>query len=197
MFDSDDSLDDYLAFTPVPLQRRRRRGWTPERQQAFIAALARCGSVSAAVRQVGLSARSAYALLDKPGAESFALAWDRAAVVGMDIVRDNVIDRAMNGSWVPVVRRGRIVSMKFRHFDNLAIALLSGRGRDTYEIQWDRRRRRELRHFWREKDREREEKRAAEEAERRALAEETARQLAEIAAKQAQERADSVRILLL
>lgn len=87
-----------------------------------------------ALRQVGLSARSVYALLDKDGAESFAEAWDAAVLMGVDATRANVIDRAMKGAWVPVVRRGRIVGMKFRYFDNLAIALLSGRGRDIDEL---------------------------------------------------------------
>jgi len=154
--------EDRITFTPVPLQRKRRTGWTPDKQREFIDALARCGSVSAAVRQVGMSARGAYALLDKDGAESFAAAWDIAAVMGMDAVRENVIDRAMHGSWVPVVRRGRIVGMKFRYFDSLAIALLSGRGKDSYEIQWERKRRREVRHYWRDLDRKR-----AEEEEKR------------------------------
>jgi hypothetical protein len=184
----------YIAFTPVPLLRKRRGGWSPERQREFIAALARCGSVSAAARQVGLSARSAYALLDKEGAESFAAAWDRAVVVGMDAIRANVIDRAMNGAWVPVIRRGRIVSMKFRYFDSLAIGVLSGRGKDSYEVQWERKRRREVRHYWRELDRKRDAERAAEAAARAALEEETARQLEAIALRREEMRKESVRI---
>lgn len=192
---TDAAPDEPIAFTPVPLKRKRRTGWTPERQREFIAALSRCGSVSAAVRQVGMSARSAYALLDKEGAESFAEAWDTAAMMGMDATRANVIDRAMHGAWVPVVRRGQIVSMKFRYFDNLAIALLSGRGRDSYEVQQERRRRRELRHFWRDQDRQRDEQRAAEEAAQKAFEEECARQHAEIEAKWAKMQADAVRIV--
>lgn len=197
MDEPEDDFTDPLAFTPVPLQRKRRRGWTPERQRAFIAALSRCGSVSAAARQVGLSARSAYALLDKDGAESFAGAWDTAVLMGVDATRANVIDRAMKGAWVPVVRRGRIVGMKFRYFDNLAIALLSGRGRDIDELLDERRRRRENRRFWKEQDRLRDEKKRAEEAARQALAEETARQLAEMEAIWAKRRADAVRIVQL
>lgn len=186
-----------IPFTPVPLQRRRRTGWTAERQREFIAALARCGSVSAAVRQVGMSARGAYALLDKEGAESFAAAWDMAAVLGMDAVRDNVIDRALNGGWVPTVRRGRIVGMKFRYFDNLAIAVLSGRGEDSYEVQQKRKQRRELRHFWREQDRLRDEKKKAEEDARAALALESARQWAEFERKEAERRAAAPKVRAL
>jgi hypothetical protein len=58
------------AFVPVPL-RGRADGWTPLRQAAFLAALARTRSVCAAAR--------------KPGAESFAAVWD--AVLGRAIER--------------------------------------------------------------------------------------------------------------
>lgn len=132
---TEDASADEIPFTPVPLQRKRRTGWTPDRQRAFIAALSRCGSVAAAARQVGMSARGAYALLDKDGADSFTAAWDQAVVMGVEAVRESVIDRAMHGGWVPVVRRGRVVRMEFRHFDRLAIGVLSGRGRDAHELQ--------------------------------------------------------------
>lgn len=66
-----------LCFTPVPC-RPRIDGWTPERQRAFIAALARSGSVARACALVGLSRRSAYKLRDHPGGQSFRLAWDAA-----------------------------------------------------------------------------------------------------------------------
>ena len=63
------------AFTPVPL-RYRRDGWTPGRQADFLGHLAEAGSVAAAARHVGRSRESAYRLRDKPGAGSFAAAWD-------------------------------------------------------------------------------------------------------------------------
>ena len=40
------------AFEPVPRKTRRHDGWTPERQKAFIAALADTGSVKRAARWV-------------------------------------------------------------------------------------------------------------------------------------------------
>lgn len=133
--DADASIE--IPFDPVPSLTNRRGGWTEARQRAFIAALARCGSARAAARQVGMSVRGAYALLDRSGSESFGEAWDRAVEIGRDATRDCVIDRAMKGAWVPIVRRGRIVRMEFRQFDRLAIAILSGRERDVEE---DRRR---------------------------------------------------------
>lgn len=66
------------AFAPVPLQRRRRGGWTAENQRLFIALLAETGSVKRAARRIGLSPRSAYRLRGKPGAGEFDLAWQAA-----------------------------------------------------------------------------------------------------------------------
>jgi hypothetical protein len=63
------------SFTPVP-GRTRRDGWTAERQQAFIAALARTGGVGRAAAAAGMSRESAYRLRRREGAESFAAAWD-------------------------------------------------------------------------------------------------------------------------
>lgn len=64
------------AFAPVPV-RPRRDGWTPARQAAFLGALAETGSVEQAAARVGLSRETAYRLRRKPGAGSFAAAWDK------------------------------------------------------------------------------------------------------------------------
>lgn len=119
--------DGPIAFTPVPRLRRRRNGWTPEAQRAFIDALAECGCVARAARAVGRTPRTAYRLLESEGADSFAEAWDQAIARGIQALRLNALDRALNGAWVPVVRRGRIVRHEHRINDRLAIALLSGR----------------------------------------------------------------------
>jgi hypothetical protein len=65
------------AFDPVPL-RARRDGWTPERQREFIRILHVTRSISAACQAVGMSRKSAYRLRERPGAETFATAWDAA-----------------------------------------------------------------------------------------------------------------------
>jgi hypothetical protein len=116
-----------IAFTPVPRLRKRRNGWTPETQRAFIDALAQCGCITRAARAVGKTAKSAYRLLQAQGAESFADAWDQAIARGVEALRWDALDRALQGAWVPVVRRGKIVSFEHRRSDRLAIALLSGR----------------------------------------------------------------------
>lgn len=119
--------DGPIEFEPVPRLRKRRNGWTPDAQRAFIDALSQCGCVARAARAVGMTPRSAYRLLESEGAESFAEAWDQAIARGIEALRLDALDRAFNGAWVPVVRRGRVVRHEFRHNDRLAIALLSGR----------------------------------------------------------------------
>lgn len=119
-----------IQFTPVPRQRNRRSGWTPARQRAFIAALARCGSVRAAARHVGLSARSAYRLLDMEGADSFAAAWDQATDIGLARLQAEALERSLNGAFIPIYRKGRLVRVEYRRCDKLAIAMLGGKDRD-------------------------------------------------------------------
>ena len=128
-----DITDEPIAFTPVPRQRRRRNGWTEEAQRLFIAALEECGCISRAARVAGMSRRSFYRLLESEGADSFAEAVDQAIARGVEKVRLMALDRAINGAWVPVVRRGRVVRMEHRVNDRLAIALLSGRRSNAAE----------------------------------------------------------------
>lgn len=99
-------------FTPVPL-RYRKDGWTPQRQANFLGALAETGSVAAAARAIGLTRESAYRLRDKPGADSFAAAWD-AILAPLDAVRMSTLSllwhRAFYGTLKPVMRGGRHVA---------------------------------------------------------------------------------------
>lgn len=124
-----------IDFTPVPRRRNRRGGWSQEAQRDFIACLQRTGSVAASARAVGRSASTAYRLLDAEGADSFALAWDKAFEEGLRRLREDSLDRALNGALVPVYRQGRLVRVEHRRNDRLAIALLGGRNR---EIDWYR-----------------------------------------------------------
>jgi hypothetical protein len=119
--------DELIPFTPVPRRRKRRDGWTEETQRLFILALSECGCVTKAARMVGMTARSAYRLLDADGADSFAEAWDQAIARGIEKLRDDAMDRAFLGAWVPVYRKGRLVRVEHRRNDKLAMALLSGR----------------------------------------------------------------------
>ena len=68
-------------FTPVPL-RPRRDGWTPERQFAYVVALAEFGHGGRAAQAVGMTEQSACRLRRRPGAADFnrlcAAAWQLA-----------------------------------------------------------------------------------------------------------------------
>lgn len=102
---------DLLHFTPVPLQRRAR-GWTPDAQAAFIAALAQCGIVAHAARCVGCSPRSAYHLRARPGADSFAAAWDWAIEMGLDAARDRAMTLIHDDAPRPLYRGKREVGYR-------------------------------------------------------------------------------------
>jgi hypothetical protein len=76
-----ESLAGLLDFTPVRL-RARVDGWTPERQRAYVAALARWGSGRLAAEHVGLTPQSAARLCRRPHAASFSAACQRAWTIG-------------------------------------------------------------------------------------------------------------------
>ncbi|MFN3516144.1 MAG: hypothetical protein ACK4YM_03175 [Novosphingobium sp.] len=98
-------------FTPVPMIRTRHDGWTAARQTAFLRALCVTGSVSAAARMVGISRKAAYALRARPGAQSFAQAWDRALGEGQARAFDWLMERALNGVTTIVLRTGGAVEV--------------------------------------------------------------------------------------
>lgn len=111
-------------FTPWRPMRERARGWSASIQRAFIAELARIGSVNSAAKAVGRTARSAYQLRDKLGAESFAAAWEEAVYRGQQAARDTAIQRALHGEIMPHFNNGKFAGYKVRHNDQLLIAAM-------------------------------------------------------------------------
>jgi hypothetical protein len=116
---------DPLAFAPVPTERARHDGWTPRRQHDFIHALSLMGTVSRAARAVGMSAQSAYKLRERPGAASFAAAWDCALLMGYDHIFGQAMDRVMNGITTPRFYKGKQVGTRHRFDHRLAMAVLT------------------------------------------------------------------------
>lgn len=116
--------DDLPAFTPVPMARSRRDGWTPERQRGFIAALAESGIVARAARAVGMSAKSAYVLRRRPDAESFAIAWDMVEDAARARALAFVMDHVINGATRPRFYRGKFVGTVHRFENRMAMAAL-------------------------------------------------------------------------
>jgi hypothetical protein len=124
----------FLSFTPVPV-RARRDGWTPERQRDFLALLAAHGCISRAARGVGKTKQTAYALRARPGAESFAAAWDEAWRQAAERKRASAppsfTDRAL-GIVEPVFYRGRKVGERTR-YDHRAFRILVARALASLE----------------------------------------------------------------
>jgi hypothetical protein len=127
----------FNAFEPA-LTRFRRDGWTPERQRAFIDALAETACVSDACRAVGMSTQSAYALRRTFEAEAFRLAWDAALDYAIRRLSDEVISRAINGVPVPHFYKGEQVGEHRRYDERLAMFLLRYRDPLRYARSLDR-----------------------------------------------------------
>ena len=118
-------LPQTFAFEPVPSASNRRDGWTPERQRAFIAALSKIGIVTAAAKSVGMSRKSAYALLKRAGPESsFVRAWSGAQAAGETTAWFTAIERALDGLEVPYFYRGQQRGTRRIYNDRLLIAAL-------------------------------------------------------------------------
>ena len=75
-------LGPSLEFTPVPRATKRWNGITDLKQRVFIDNLAASGCVKMASDSVGTSTSAMYTLRKRPGAESFAAAWDKAVEAG-------------------------------------------------------------------------------------------------------------------
>ncbi|WP_420607793.1 hypothetical protein [Novosphingopyxis sp.] len=124
---SDPEAPEPPAFDPVPMTRRR--GWTAERQRAFVAALRNFGSVSRAARSVGLSRQTALQLRGRPGAESFAEAWDLALDMARGDASDIVHDIAIHGALEPLYYHGRLIGHRRRFDRRMLLGLLAAADR--------------------------------------------------------------------
>lgn len=113
-------------FYPVPT-RARRDGWTVQRQTDFLGFLAETGSVMAAAEMVGVSRNSAYRLRARPGAESFAAAWDAALwLPERKVTADDLTFLAYQGLIRLRFFRGRYVG-SYQVPDNSALLRLDAR----------------------------------------------------------------------
>jgi hypothetical protein len=100
-----------------------RDHFTPQRQVAFLAALADCGSVRAACARIGISAQSAY--LARRRAALFAAGWDAALVLARSAAEEVLAVRALDGVEEPVFYRGKVVGTRRRHDSRLLLAHLA------------------------------------------------------------------------
>lgn len=131
----DDDDDASFPFTPVML-RNRADGWTAEKQEDFIHALAETACVEEACRQVKMAPCSAYRLRTRPDAQSFRLAWEAALDVGISRLSEAAISRALYGVPVPHFYKGEQVGEHRRYDERLTMWLLRYRDPVRYG-QWN------------------------------------------------------------
>lgn len=100
-------------FLPITVHHRFD-GWTPDKQWAFVEALARTGSVKEAVRSVGMSPKSAYRLRNHPDATEFRAAWDKALQRVWGLIEQTALDRVINGERETIERNGYLVAERHK-----------------------------------------------------------------------------------
>jgi len=128
-----DMLEGAPDFAPAPRGATRYDGWTPDRQRAFVRALAETGCVTRACAWVGMSNVGAYQLRKAPGAEAFARAWDAALAVGVERLADIAYERAVYGVPVPVFHQGEQVGERRRYNDRLLMWVMRHSDRERYD----------------------------------------------------------------
>lgn len=129
---ADDEVSPGVSRFRAAEPRVRAGGWTAERQQTFIAALAETGCVRTAAGEVGLTPRSAYHLRCHATAHAFRHAWDRAMDHACRVMADNATARAVNGRTVVRMHKGEVVHTEVVHNERLVTRLLASR--DPYRF---------------------------------------------------------------
>ncbi len=131
--DEPEEEDPLLGFAPYEHRAPRRNLITPDRQRAFIAALAASGIVTQAARRIGASLEALYKLRNRAGAEGFAQAWDAAVDRGMARLEDCALERAIAGEERLVMHEGAVVATWRRYDTQLLVFLLRNRRRERYD----------------------------------------------------------------
>lgn len=124
-------------FDGVALEdsRKRRAGWSADRQRVFLTNLAETGSVHLASAAARLTARSAYRL--RARSPAFAAAWDTADQLAVGRLSAIAFDRAINGRTEQVWREGVLVAEKRVPSDRLLMWLLARLDPRRFAAPWE------------------------------------------------------------
>ena len=109
---------------PMPNDPHDQRGWSRARQAGFLRALSATHSIKEAARSVGMSRQSAYRLRSRLKGQAFDLAWEVAFHHSYDVLAHAALERALNGTEVPVFFQGEQVGSYRRFDERLTVALL-------------------------------------------------------------------------
>lgn len=107
---------------PAP-SHSREDGWTPQAMEVFIAALIETGSVRKAARNAGRHVSSAYRTRSK--VPRFAAAWDAARRMAYARLRDEAMERALDGTRQEVWHDGAWIGTTHVYSDRLLMNLLN------------------------------------------------------------------------
>jgi len=108
---------------------------TPEKLQAFCAALAETGIVARACKAIGISRETAYRWRRED--PDFEKGWDRALEVGITALEDEAHRRAFRGVPERHYKNGELVDTTRKYSDTLAIFLLKAHRPDRYRERVD------------------------------------------------------------
>lgn len=103
---------------------------TPEKEIAFLAALAATCSVTRACEAAGMGRRTAYEWRESD--PEFAARWEKAKRIGAEALEDECVRRAREGVDEPVFYQGDECGTVRKYSDTLAIFLLKGAMPEKY-----------------------------------------------------------------
>lgn len=118
---SKEELADFAIPGPPP-RRHRHDGWSAQRQEQFVEALAASASWTDAARAVDRSRTSAYNLYNHSPA--FRAACDEALKPAAFVLATTAFDRAVNGVEEIVYHQGQRVGVRWKYDNKLLMQLL-------------------------------------------------------------------------
>jgi len=116
----------YTTTLPALADRSQRYdGWTPDRQRAFLEAVAEGHTVASACALVGMAPSSAYALRRRAAGAGFALGWRAANLLAREKVADTLLARAIDGQVETITRADGATVTRHRYDNRLASTMLA------------------------------------------------------------------------
>lgn len=121
-----DTISHTTTALPALADRAQRYdGWTPDRQRAFLEAIAEGHTVGSACALVGMAPSSAYALRRRAAGAGFALGWRAANLIAREKVADTLLARAIDGQVETVTRADGETITRHRYDNRLASTMLA------------------------------------------------------------------------